>query len=174
VRPVEPDARRLACPDRRRLVGVKRSLTRRIVNPDVLSDALLREAGRRRHTLDTTRAAVQHRSQCDRRASLGALSRGPCWLKAVSSDESEQIPPGGSDHIRVSRRIGWKTRKVRSTSAGVGSARRGDTRARTWRSGSAIERKTRRRIAQPQKARKGLPVSFDGDGAEPRKVGVDG
>ena len=38
----------------------------------------------------------------------------------------------------------------------------------------AIGRNDRRRKAQPRKARKGLPVSFIGDGAEPRNAIADG
>ena len=97
------------------------------------------EAGRRRHTWETAKTFFR-----------------PCWLKVVSSDEPEQVPPGGSDHIRTTRKIGWNSRKVRSTSAGVGSARRGDTRARTWRSGSAIATKVATMKSSTMKGPQGL------------------
>ena len=84
VRLVEPDAARVACPVRRRLVGVKRSLSRRIVNPGVRSDSVLHEVGRRRHTHDTPRSPVVDRCEATIEQWLDEACQGLCWLKVVS------------------------------------------------------------------------------------------
>ncbi len=61
----------------------------------------------------------------------------------------------------VQPRPAWGVRDVATRASGPGDRVR------------RLDRKIRRRRAQPRKARKGLPVSCDGDGAELRKVGVD-
>ena len=104
---------RVACPVRRRLVGLNPCLPSRD-NPGVLSDVL---SILRNGATETDLAG-------DRVAAVGG--------EAVLVKAGENPVQGVRATVRVrADQFGCKARQVRSTSAGVGSSRRGDARDRT-------------------------------------------
>ncbi len=91
------------------------------------------EACRGKPSDDVVRTQTRHSIQCLEEPP-GRGRQGKTLPHACGGDvigEGVKIPPGGSDQSHaLTWQLGWKSRQVRSTSAGVGSTRPGDRRVR--------------------------------------------
>lgn len=155
-RPVELDARRLARPVRRRLVGV-------ILHPTIgcprMADA--GPVGESRHSIRCTLSGLAADwGRCGQ--TFDVHHRRPSWFKAGEAHTAERNPAQGArGHRPRSTWLAWGVSCLATGRSGRDWS--GDWRKIRWP-----------RKAQPRKARKGLPVNLSGDGAELRMTLADG
>ena len=171
---------RVACPARRRLIGVilawvppERRRSAPESNPDVLSDGWRgvgeswspHSAGRR-CPLAGTGLPTRRPS---RPAGLSALPLDVPWKRGdrerprrLSKSQEAVINEAGANPAR-----GARAHEVRSTRLAWGASDLATGGTDSLTGAGDRGQIPRPRKAQPRKARKGLPVSFMGDGAEP-------